>query len=202
MTNIGTKRRCYSWLQLFFSKVCTQQSNLKSNIWCWKLSSIKQILTQSNWSVLIYIQLVAWPITFPPCEICSTVFFKFISPSLHQCFSTIGILTLNMITDLSQGSLCLQPEGQPHPELHWEEHGQHIEGGESPPLLCSCDAQFGGTCPTLGPQQKKDVDLLRQVQKKSTELLTGLKNPSYEGKLREFSLEKRRVHPIPKGGLQ
>ncbi|KAJ7418576.1 hypothetical protein BTVI_28691 [Pitangus sulphuratus] len=47
-----------------------------------------------------------------------------------------------------------------------------------------------------GPQDKKHMDLLEKVQKRTTELITGLQHLPHEDKLRElrlFSLEKRRL---------
>jgi len=50
-----------------------------------------------------------------------------------------------------------------------------------------------------GPQQKKDMDLLEQVQRRAMKTIRSLKHLSYEDRLRNlgfFTLEKRRLRAL------
>ena len=58
------------------------------------------------------------------------------------------------------------------------------------------------------PQYRNDVDLLKCIQRRATEMIQGMEHLSYENRLRElglFSLEERRLQgdlSVSKGGLQ
>ncbi|GAB0183615.1 mitochondrial enolase superfamily member 1 [Grus japonensis] len=44
-----------------------------------------------------------------------------------------------------------------------------------------------------GPQYRRDMELLERVQRRATKLIRGLEHLSYEDRLRDFSLEKKRL---------
>ena len=52
-------------------------------------------------------------------------------------------------------------------------------------------------CVQMGsPQHRRDTDLLEHIQRRATKMIQGMKQLSYEDRLRElglFSLEKRRL---------
>ena len=88
------------------------------------------------------------------------------------------------------------PEGQQYPELHQEKRDQQDKGGDSAPLFCSLDTPPGVLCPCLGPEHKKDMELLKCIQRKAMNMIKRLEHLPYKDRLRElelFSLEKRRL---------
>ncbi|KAK4815640.1 hypothetical protein QYF61_005202 [Mycteria americana] len=90
------------------------------------------------------------------------------------------------------------PESHPYPGLHQKKCGQQVEGGDSAPLLCSCETPPGVLCPALeslaqerhGPVGAGPEEGHKNDERAGTPLLwrkAGLRE------LGLFSLEKRRL---------
>jgi len=54
-------------------------------------------------------------------------------------------------------------------------------------LLCPCKVSSGSTA-LRGLENRNDVELLKQIQRRATKMIKGLEHFSYEERLREFSL--------------
>jgi len=89
----------------------------------------------------------------------------------------LGVL-VDQKLDRSHQCVLAATEGQPYPGLHQEKHGQQVEGGDSAPLLRSGEVPPGVLHSTLEPcvqlwnsQHKKDMELLKRVQKRATKMI-------------------------------
>jgi len=76
------------------------------------------------------------------------------------------------------------PESQLYPGLHQEKRGQHVEGGDSAPLLCSRETSPGVLHPALEPSAQKRYGCVEWVQRRATKMIRGLEYLSYEDRLR------------------
>ena len=89
-----------------------------------------------------------------------------------------------------------RPEGQLYLGLHQEKHDQQVKGRDSALLICSCEILHGVLHPFVGPQHKKDIELVEQLQRRATTMIKGLEHLAYGDKLRElrlFRVEKRKL---------
>lgn len=66
----------------------------------------------------------------------------------------------------------LQPRKPTLSGLHQKQHGHQVEGGDSLPLFCSCVTTPGVLHPARGPEHRKHMDLLEQVQRKTVKVGT------------------------------
>lgn len=95
--------------------------------------------------------------------------------------------------NMDKSPVCLRlygctrsPENQSYPWLHQNQHDQQAKGGDSPPPVC-LPPHWAPVCPRLKnftylyrPQYRKDIDLLKCIQRRACKMIGRMKQFSYE----------------------
>jgi len=82
----------------------------------------------------------------------------------------LGVLVDEKHNLTQQCVLAAQKANHPHPGLLQEKSGQQFKGGDSSPLLYSGETPPGVLCPALEPSAQKDIDHLKQVQRRAIKM--------------------------------
>lgn len=97
--------------------------------------------------------------------------------------SSPGEKDLGMLVDkkLDKSQRCALAAQKANCTLHQKQHGKQGDGGDCP--LCSAlmRPHLESCFQLWGPQHKKDVDLLEQVQRRATEMMKVLEHISNKG---------------------
>jgi len=74
------------------------------------------------------------------------------------------------------------PERQSYPGLQQKQSGQQVEGGNSTPLLCSCETPRGVLRPALEPSAQERDGPVGVGPEEATKIIRGLEHPLLGGK--------------------
>ena len=95
---------------------------------------------------------------------------------------------------MSQQSAFTAQETQLYTRLYLKKYDQQVKRGNPTPLLCAGETSSGVLHPDVESSVQERHGLIERIQRRATKRFQGMKNLSYEGRLRAgaVQMEKRR----------